>query len=171
MYVIDDKNCCLVELLQFFINKIDKNVISLFNQYFRDVFMDVDKWFFVKFFVKCILVNFFKEICIVVGVKKNYILYCLRVIFIIYFNDSGFEVCYIMFMSNYKNESFFCFYNRLVFLNQKKFLSSILLSMVFVFCFDENKVLMFIFGLFNVEIFCQVFREVDLILNVVNIVN
>lgn len=171
MYATGDKNCCPVELLQLLINKTDKNATSLFNQYFRDVLMDADKWFSAKPLAKRTFANFLKEICIAAGVKKNYTPHCLRATSITYLNDSGFEARHIMFMSNHKNESSLRSYNRSVSSNQKKSLSSTLSSMASASRPDENKALMPILGSSNVETPCQVPREVDLTSNVVNIAN
>lgn len=71
MYATGDKNCCPVELLQLLINKTDENATSLFNQYYRDVLMDADKWFSAKPLAKRTFANFLKEICITAGVKKT----------------------------------------------------------------------------------------------------
>lgn len=79
--------------------------------------MEIDKWYVVKLFFKCIFSKFLNEICKVVSVEINYIFYCFRVIVIIYFSDFGYESRYIMFMLNYKSESLLKFYNRLMLFN------------------------------------------------------
>lgn len=76
-------------------------------------------------------------------------------------------------MSNHKNESCLRSYKRSLSSNQKKSLSSTLLSMASASRLDENKAfkLMPIPGSYNVETPCQVPRDVDLTSNQPNTEN
>lgn len=83
MYEIGNE-ICFVKMLKFFLFKMDLNVFYFFNKCVKDVIFylkDCNIWYIVDFMKKWLYVNFFLDICKVVGCKC-YIVYCLRVIVI-----------------------------------------------------------------------------------------
>jgi hypothetical protein len=108
MYATYDPHCCPVELLRLMINKTESTASHLFNHYYRDAILDSNtfKWFSSKRLSKRSFARFLKEICIAAGVTKEYTPHCLRATAIAYLKDCRFQARHIMFMNDYKSESF-----------------------------------------------------------------
>lgn len=112
------KRNCFVKLLKFFLDKIDLRVSYLFNYCYKDVIIDFticSLWYRDIILKRRVFVDFFLDICKVVGCKR-YIVNCLRkivirVMFIVGFKLWDviyfFEYRYGLFIYSYNSEMFF----------------------------------------------------------------
>lgn len=103
MYVINFELC----LVQFFEKYLFKRYVGMdrFFLYFKNIFLDDEVvWYWNEFLGVNIMKKFMKNVLKFVGFFREYINYCIRFIIIIFLNYCGFEFCYIVIVSGYRNE-------------------------------------------------------------------
>ncbi|XP_061190634.1 uncharacterized protein LOC133198584 [Saccostrea echinata] len=103
---------CPVKLLRLLIKKTDKNAIRLFNNYRKDVWLDVnEEWFTAKPIAKRTFGTILPNLCKDAGVSNKYSPQCLRATVIAYINE-GHDPQDVMLIANLCNEDFVKSYNR-----------------------------------------------------------